>query len=165
MKCTCIKFPNSTMTATKVRVLRRRFCLVCKIHSRLWRGYKESPVETFVPWIQGDFLKDMTKKKMLTIIYQAMDEEPFEKISSVTTTKKTWKMLQKTHILVDKAWKVCLQTLRRDMKVLNMKESTLVFDYFSRSLVIIDLLKRNKWKFEWHSCGWKRINFSLWLFF
>ena len=30
------------------------------------------------------------------------------------------------------------------MKVLNMKESTLVFDYFSRSLVIIDLLKRNK---------------------
>ena len=60
------------------------------------KGYKESQDETTLSTTQRDLLKDMRKreKKALTIIYQAMDEGNFEKISSATTSKEVWEILQ-----------------------------------------------------------------------
>ena len=109
------------------------------------KGYKEPRDETTISSTQRDLLKDMRKrdKKALTIIYQAMDEDFFENISSATTPKEVWEILQNTHKGVDKVRKVHLQTLRGEFESSNMKESKSISYYFSRVLAIVNLLKRN----------------------
>ena len=89
------------------------------------KGYKEPRGETTISSTQRDLLKDMRKrdKKALTIIYQAMDEDIFENISSATASKEVWETLQNTHKGVDKVHNVHLQTLRGEFESLNMKES------------------------------------------
>ena len=51
------------------------------------KGYKEPQDESILSTNQKDILKDMRKKenKALIIIYQAMDEGTFKKISCATT--------------------------------------------------------------------------------
>ena len=55
----------------------------------LEKGYKEPQDETILSTTQRDLMKYMRKrdKKALIVIYQAMGEGTFEKISSATTSK------------------------------------------------------------------------------
>ena len=85
----------------------------------------------------------MRDKKPLTIIDQALDKDTFEKISSTTTFKEVWEILQNKHKGVDKVKKGLLQILREEFEGLNMKESNSISNYFSRVLTIMSLLKRN----------------------
>ena len=85
----------------------------------------------------------MRDKKPLTIIDQALDKDTFEKISSTTTFKEVWEILQNKHKGVDKVQKGHLQILREELEGLNMKESNSISSCFSRVLAIMSLLKRN----------------------
>ena len=51
-------------------------------------------------------------KKALFFLYQVVDEVVFEKISSATTAKEAWEMLQKSYKGDEKVKSVRLQTLR-----------------------------------------------------
>ncbi|KAK6134376.1 hypothetical protein DH2020_031883 [Rehmannia glutinosa] len=63
------------------------------------KGYVESQDETTLSQTQKDNLKESRKrdKKALYLIYQALDDDGFEKISSATTAKDAWEKLQISH--------------------------------------------------------------------
>lgn len=58
--------------------------------------YKELQDETSLSQAQRDGLKDSKKrdKKTLCLIYQALDDDEFEKISHATFAKEAWEKLQ-----------------------------------------------------------------------
>ncbi|KAK6119274.1 hypothetical protein DH2020_046983 [Rehmannia glutinosa] len=99
------------------------------------KGYEETKDESTLSSTEKDSLKDSRKKdkKALFLIYQALDDDGFEKISSATSAKQG----------EEKVKKVRLQTLRREFDSLQMKEGELVSDYFSRVLTVSNQLKRN----------------------
>ena len=109
------------------------------------KDYKKPLDETPLSPIQSNSLKDIRTgdKKPLTIIDQALDKDTFEKISSTTTFKEVWEILQNKHKGVDKVQKGHLQILREELEGLNMKESNSISSCFSRVLAIMSLLKRN----------------------
>ena len=73
-----------------------------------------------------------------------MDDDGFEKISSVTSAKQTWEKVRTSYKREEKAKKkMCIQTLRGEFESSYMKEVELISDYFSRVLGISDQLKRN----------------------
>ncbi|XP_020586292.1 uncharacterized protein LOC110028686 [Phalaenopsis equestris] len=98
------------------------------------KGYDEPSDESVLSTTQKDSLRDLRKrdKKALFLIYQALDEDGFEKISSATSAKLAWKKLEVSYKGEEKVKKVRLQTLRSQFDVLHMKEGELVSDYFSR---------------------------------
>jgi len=59
------------------------------------KGYKEPQDETSLFQAQKKTLKDSRKrdKKALFLIYQALDDDAFEKISDATSAKKAWDKL------------------------------------------------------------------------
>jgi len=79
----------------------------------------------------------------LSIIYQALDDSTFEKVSNATTAKEAWEILHNTHQGVQKVKKNRLQTLRGKFEVIHMKESESIADYFTRVLAIVNHMKRN----------------------
>ncbi|PON49075.1 hypothetical protein TorRG33x02_318760, partial [Trema orientale] len=87
-------------------------------------------------------------KRALFLIYQALDDDGFEKISSATSTKEAWEKLQISYKGEEKVKKVRLQTLRREFDLLYMTETESVSDYFSRLLAISNQMKRNGEKLE-----------------
>ncbi|XP_020573760.1 uncharacterized protein LOC110020111 [Phalaenopsis equestris] len=109
------------------------------------KGYDEPSDESALSTTQKDNLRDLRKrdKKALFLIYQALDEDGFEKISSATSAKLAWKKLEVSYKGEEKVKKVRLQTLRSQFDVLHMKEGELVSDYFSRVITISNQLKRN----------------------
>ena len=115
---------------------------VCKM---IEKGYKESQDETSLSQAQKETFKDSRKrdKKALFLIYQALNDYVFEKISDATSAKEAWDKLQTSHKKEDKVKKVCLQALRGEFKSLHMKESKSIFDYFLRILIFSNQLKRN----------------------
>ncbi|KHN27779.1 hypothetical protein glysoja_025584, partial [Glycine soja] len=78
-------------------------------------------------------------KKAFFLIYQALDDDAFEKIYDITSAKEAWDKLQTSHKGEDKV-KVCLQTLRGEFESLHMKESKSISNYFSRILVVSNQL-------------------------
>ncbi|XP_040960208.1 uncharacterized protein [Gossypium hirsutum] len=79
-------------------------------------------------------LREARKKdqKALNSIFQGMDESTFEKISDVKNAKNAWEILQKSFQGVEKAKKVCLQSLRAEFEMLKMKSSENIDDYANR---------------------------------
>ncbi|XP_042010009.1 uncharacterized protein LOC121758689 [Salvia splendens] len=59
-------------------------------------GYEEPQDETDLSQQQRDRLRDARKrdKKALYLIYQALGDDDFKKISSASATKEAWKKLQ-----------------------------------------------------------------------
>ncbi|KAL5823663.1 hypothetical protein ACOSQ4_021563 [Xanthoceras sorbifolium] len=87
-------------------------------------------------------------KKALYLIYQALDDDGFEKISSASSTKQAWEKLQIPYKGVEKVKKVRFQTLRGEFESLHMKASESISDYFSRVAAVSNQLKRNGEKLE-----------------
>ena len=114
------------------------------------KGYDEPKDELTLSSTQKDSLKDSRKrdKKALYLIYQVLDDDGFEKISSATSAKQAWEKLQTSFKGIEQEKKVHLQTLRGDFEALHMKVSQSVSGYFSRVLAVSNQLKRNGAKLE-----------------
>ena len=114
------------------------------------KGFNEPENEAALSQDQNTALKDSRKrdKKALYLIYQALDDDGFEKISSATSAKEAWEKLQTSYKGVEKVKKVRLQTLRGEFESLHMKASESISDYFSRVAVVSNQLKRNGEKLE-----------------
>ncbi|KAK9167211.1 hypothetical protein Scep_002402 [Stephania cephalantha] len=99
---------------------------------------------------QKTTLKDSRKrdKKALYLIYQALDDDGFEKISSASSSKEAWEKLQTSYKGSEQVKKVRLQTLRGEFESLHMKVSESISDYFSRVVAVSNQLKRNGEKLE-----------------
>ena len=72
---------------------------------------------------QKDNLKDLRKrdKKTLFLIYQALDDDGFEKILIANAAKEASEKLQTCYKGEEKVKKVCLQTPRGKFESLHMK--------------------------------------------
>eukprot|EP00268_Persea_americana_P051130 TRINITY_DN5623_c0_g1_i2.p1 TRINITY_DN5623_c0_g1~~TRINITY_DN5623_c0_g1_i2.p1 ORF type:complete len:341 (-),score=50.50 TRINITY_DN5623_c0_g1_i2:1073-2095(-) len=94
---------------------------------------------------QKDNLRENRKKdkKVLFFLYQAVDEIVFERISSATTAKDAWEMLQKSYKGDEKVKSVRLQTLRGEFETLSMKDTETISDYFSRVQSAVNQLRVN----------------------
>ncbi|XP_050160451.1 uncharacterized protein LOC126634005 [Malus sylvestris] len=114
------------------------------------KGYTEPEDEAIMSQPQKESLKDSGKrdKKALYLIYQALDDNGFEKVSSATSAKQAWEKLQTSYKKAEQVKKVRLQVLRGEFKSLQMKWSESISDYFSRILAISNQLKRNGEKLE-----------------
>ncbi|CAN6714513.1 unnamed protein product [Malus baccata var. baccata] len=101
------------------------------------KGYTELEDEATLSQPQKESLKDSRKrdKKALYLIYQALDDNGFEK-------------LQTSYKGVEQVKKVRLQVLRGEFEYLQMKGSESISDYFSRVLAVSNQLKRNGEKLE-----------------
>ena len=114
------------------------------------KGFNEPENEAALTQDQNTVLKDSRKrdKKALYLIYQALDDDGFEKISSATSAKEAWEKLQTSYKGVEKVKKVRLQTLSGEFESLHMKVSESISDYFSRVVAVSNQLKRNGEKLE-----------------
>ena len=114
------------------------------------KGFSEPENEAALTQDENTTLKDSRKrdKKALYLIYQALDDDGFEKISSATSAKQAWEKLQTSYKGVEKVKKVRLQTLRGEFESLHMKASESISDYFSRVAAVSNQLKRNGEKLE-----------------
>ena len=72
---------------------------------------------------QRDSLQKSRKKdqQALILIHMCLDESLFEKVSTATSSKEAWEILQNYFKGKDKVIKVRLQTLRGECENLNMK--------------------------------------------
>ena len=63
------------------------------------KGYSEPQNEASLSQSEKDSLKDLRKKdkKVLFLIYQALDDDSFEKISDTTSAKQAWEKLQTSY--------------------------------------------------------------------
>lgn len=93
---------------------------------------------------QKNALKGCRKrdKKALFLLYQCIDESTFEKVSSAITSKEAWEILRNSHRGIDKMVQVRLQVLRVEFESLNMNENESVSDYFTRTLSIVNQIRR-----------------------
>uniref|UniRef100_A0A803PC27 Uncharacterized protein n=1 Tax=Cannabis sativa TaxID=3483 RepID=A0A803PC27_CANSA len=80
---------------------------------------------------QRDALRDSRKgdKKALNLIYQAVDEDVFEKISNATTAKEAWEKLQAFNKGAKEVKKIRLQAHRGDFETLFMEDNESISDY------------------------------------
>ncbi|CAN6721513.1 unnamed protein product [Malus baccata var. baccata] len=78
------------------------------------KGYIEPEDEATLSQPQKESLKDSRKrdKKALYLIYQALDDNGFEKVSSATSAKQAWEKLQTSYKGAEQVKKVRLQVLR-----------------------------------------------------
>ncbi|XP_068651551.1 uncharacterized protein [Aristolochia californica] len=113
-------------------------------------GFSEPEKEDVLTQEQKISLKDLRKrdKKTFYLIYQALDDDGFEKISSATSAREAWEKLQTSYKGVEKVKKVRLQTLRGEFECLHMKSYESILDYFSRVVIVSKQLKRNDEKLE-----------------
>ena len=87
-------------------------------------------------WSNGQLkvLKDarVKDKATLYILYQAVDESGFEKISSAKSSKEAWDILEKAYKGDGRVKQVQLQTFRGELKSMRMKEIEGVAEYITR---------------------------------
>ncbi|TXG50951.1 hypothetical protein EZV62_023475 [Acer yangbiense] len=76
-------------------------------------------------------------------INQSLDPVIFEKIAYTTSAKRAWDVLMNIYKGVEKVKKVRLQTMRRQLELLQMKKTEKVADYFSRTLALVNQMKSN----------------------
>ncbi|KAL4583610.1 hypothetical protein LXL04_008188 [Taraxacum kok-saghyz] len=82
-------------------------------------------------------------RKALYLIYQAVDEIIFERISSSNSAQEARNMLYKTYLGEDKVKIVKLQTLRCEFDALRMKDSETIEEFYNRAIIIPNQLRIN----------------------
>lgn len=82
-------------------------------------------------------------KKALFLIYQAVDDVIFERISASTSSKDAWDTLYKTYRGEDRVKIVRLQTLRCEFDNIKMKETESVEDFYNRVIVLLNQMRLN----------------------
>ncbi|KAI3521063.1 hypothetical protein L1887_10522 [Cichorium endivia] len=99
---------------------------------------------------QFDEIKDSKKRdrKALFLLYQAIDETIFERISSSTSSKDAWDTLHRTYRGEERVNMVRLQTLRCEFDNIKMKETESVEDYYNRVILLLNQLRLNGEKIE-----------------
>lgn len=99
---------------------------------------EENPTDT-----QREAHKEATKKdrKALFLIHQCVDSGNFEKISSATTAKQAWDILNKAYDGADKVKRVRLQSLRRDYENMVMQDNEPAAAYFNWFQSLVNLMK------------------------
>ncbi|XP_028061494.1 uncharacterized protein LOC114264962 [Camellia sinensis] len=117
------------------------------------RGYDEPATledERNLNDAQKTTLKDSRKrdKKALYLLYQGIDESSFKKIAAATTSKKAWSILRNSHRGIEKTIRVRLQVLRGEFEMLHMNENKSIFEYFNRTLTIVNQMRRYGEKME-----------------
>ncbi|XP_025611947.1 uncharacterized protein [Arachis hypogaea] len=114
------------------------------------KGYVEPENVNKLTEAQKEELENKRKKDQcaLTIIYQDLDDDMFEKIADITNAKKVWNTLQNFVIRVEKVKKVRLQTLRAEFESLMMKETESISNYFTKVLTVVHQMKRLEEKLE-----------------
>ncbi|XP_028057307.1 uncharacterized protein LOC114261266 [Camellia sinensis] len=95
-------------------------------------------------------LKDSRRKykKALYLLHQGIDEPSFEKISAATTFEEAWSILRNSHRGIEKTIRVRLQVLRGEFEMLHMNENKSIFEYFNRTLTIVNQMRRYGEKME-----------------
>ncbi|KAI3708725.1 hypothetical protein L2E82_38127 [Cichorium intybus] len=108
-------------------------------------GYEEPEDLDEVTDEEESDLKEIKKRdrKALFMIYQAVDEVIFERISSSATSKEAWDMLYKTYRGEDKVKVVRLQTLRCEFDGIKMRDSETVEDFYNRVILLLNQLRLN----------------------
>ncbi|XP_074356106.1 uncharacterized protein LOC141695792 [Apium graveolens] len=108
-------------------------------------GYEESANQANLSPQQLNTLKENRKKdkKALYFIYQAVDEVIFERISTASTSKEAWDILNKAYKGEEKVKMVRLQALRGEFDLLKMKESETVEELYNRTILIVNQLRVN----------------------
>ncbi|KAF7129740.1 hypothetical protein RHSIM_Rhsim10G0098100 [Rhododendron simsii] len=81
-------------------------------------------------------------KKALLQIYQAINGSSFEKISSATTSTEAWAILRNANRGIDKTIRIRLQVLRGEFEYLQMKDDETIAEYFTRTMVIVNQIRR-----------------------
>ena len=93
---------------------------------------------------QKESLKDLKKKnKAKCLIFQSLNKDAFEKIIGATFSKEAWEKLETTYKGAGQVKKVRLQTLREEFDSLHIKVSELIFDYFTRVVIVSNELEEN----------------------
>ena len=91
-------------------------------------------------------LKEQRKKdsKARFLLYQGLDESTFERVAKATTSKEAWEILATIYKGVERVKRLRIQSLRGDLEDAQMKIS----DYYSRLLLIVNKMRRNREKME-----------------
>ncbi|GAU51887.1 hypothetical protein TSUD_416720, partial [Trifolium subterraneum] len=108
-------------------------------------GFEEPEDTTGYMAAQNKALKETRSKDKtaLYVLFRAVDESGFEKITGSTTSKEAWDTLQKAFEGADRVKQVRLQTLRGELERMHMKESESVSDYITRVQTVVNQLTRN----------------------
>ncbi|XP_028068170.1 uncharacterized protein LOC114270784 [Camellia sinensis] len=117
------------------------------------RGYDEPATledEGNLNDTQKTALEDSKKrdKKALYLLYQGIDESSFEKISAAATSKEALSILHNSHHGIEKTIRVRLQVLRGEFEMLHMNENESIYEYFNRTLTIVNQMRRYGEKME-----------------
>ncbi|XP_024993929.1 uncharacterized protein LOC112527480 [Cynara cardunculus var. scolymus] len=101
-------------------------------------------INNFTEEQEGE-IRELKKKdkKALYVIYQAVDEAVFERISTSETSKEAWDMLHRTYKGEEKVKTIRIQTLRCEFDGLKMKEFEIVEDFYNRTILVLNQLHFN----------------------
>ena len=108
-------------------------------------GIDEPTEPTVLTALETLQLKDLRKKdkRALFLIYQVVDENIFERISSSDTSKEAWDILHKSYRGEEKVKIVRLQKLRCEFDGLRMKETESIEDFYNRVIILINQMRLN----------------------
>jgi len=70
-------------------------------------------------------------KAALYLLYRAVDESGFEKISNAISSKEAWDILEKANKGDERVKQVRLQTLRSELENMQMKESEDISEFIT----------------------------------
>ena len=109
-------------------------------------GFKEPKDTTGYTAAQNKALKKLRlkDKAALYMLFRAVDESGFEKITRTTTSKEVWDTLENVFKGTNQVKQVRLQTQRGEFESMKMKESENVSDYIAHVQTVANQLNQNE---------------------
>lgn len=92
--------------------------------------------------VEGDVDIDESHDKMaLSAIYQGVSEETLLMIMEMDTAKEAWEAIKSMHMGADRVQRAKVQTLKRELEKLNMKEKESVDEFAARLTTIVSQMR------------------------